>query len=81
MLNRHENRQMKMHFVTLEDLMPQEHFLRNLDRLVDFSFIYDKVVPLYSNTGQPAVDPVLLVKMLLLGYLYGIESETIGTSD
>lgn len=81
MLNRHENRQMKMHFVTLEDLMPQEHFLRNLDRLVDFSFIYDKVVPLYSNTGQPSVDPVLLVKMLLLGYLYGIESETIGTSD
>lgn len=75
MLNRNENRQMKMHFVTLEDLMPQEHFLRNLDRLVDFSFIYDKVAPLYSNTGRPSVDSVLLVKMLLLGYLYGIESE------
>lgn len=75
MLNRNENRQMKMHFVTLEGLMPQEHFLRNLDKAIDFSFIYDKVEHLYSNTGRPSVDPVVLVKMLLIGYLYGIESE------
>lgn len=75
MLNRNENRQMKMHFVTLEDLMPQEHFLRDLERCVDFSFIYDKVETLYSNTGRPSVDPVMLVKMMLIGYLYGIESE------
>lgn len=38
MLNRHENRQMKMHFVTLEDLMPQEHFLRNLDAICPQGF-------------------------------------------
>lgn len=75
MLNRNENRQMKMCFVTLEELMPQEHFLRDLDRCVDFSFIYDKVEALYSNTGRPSVDPVMLIKMMLIGYLYGIESE------
>lgn len=75
MLNRNENRQMKMCFVTLEELMPQEHFLRDLDRCVDFTFVYDKVETLYSNTGRPSVDPVKLVKMLLIGYLYGIESE------
>ena len=75
MLNRNENRQMKMCFVTLEELMPQEHFLRDLDRYVDFNFIYDKVEALYSNTGRPSVDPVMLVKMMLIGYLYGIESE------
>lgn len=75
MLNRNESRQMKMCFVTLEELMPQEHFLRDLDRYVDFSFIYDKVEALYSNTGRPSVDPVMLVKMMLIGYLYGIESE------
>ena len=75
MLNRNENRQMKMCVVTLEKLMPQEHFLRDLDRCVDFSFIYEKVEALYSNTGRPSVDPVMLVKMLLIGYLYGIESE------
>ena len=75
MLNRNENRQMKMCFVTLEELMPQEHFLRDLDRFVDFNFIYDKVEALYSNTGRPSVDPVILIKMMLIGYLYGIESE------
>lgn len=75
MLNRNENRQMKMCLVTLDELMPQEHFLRDLDKCVDFSFIYDKVETLYSNTGRPSVDPVMLVKMMLIGYLYGIESE------
>ncbi len=75
MLNKNENRQMKIHFVTLEELMPQEHFLRDLDRIIDFNFVYDKVEHLYSNTGRSSVDPVVLVKMLLIGYLYGIESE------
>ena len=75
MLNRNENRQMKMCLVTLDELMPQEHFLRDLDRCVDFNFIYDKVEALYSNTGRPSVDPVMLTKMILIGYLYGIESE------
>ena len=49
--------------------------MRDLDRLVDFSFIYEKVESLYSNTGRPSIDPVVLVKMLLIGYLYGIDSE------
>ena len=75
MLKRAESKQMKMSFVTLEELMPQEHFLRDLDRLVDFDFIYDKVAKLYSNTGRPAIDPVVMIKMLLIGYIYGIDSE------
>mgnify|MGYP000208169447 FL=1 len=53
MLNRNENRQMKMCLVTLEELMPQEHFLRDLDRCVDLNFIYDKVEALYSNHRSP----------------------------
>lgn len=75
MLKKSENKQMKMSFVTLENLMPQEHFLRDLDRLVDFDFIYDRVADLYSNTGRPSIDPVVLIKMLLIGYIYGIDSE------
>ena len=75
MLKRAESKQMKMSFVTLEELMPQEHFLRDLDRLVDFDFIYDKVADLYSNTGRPAIDPVVMIKMMLIGYIYGIDSE------
>ena len=55
--------------------MPCEHFLRDLARLVDFDFIYGLVAPLYSDVGRPSVDPVIIVKSLLLGYLYGIPSE------
>ena len=55
--------------------MPEEHFLRRLDGLMDFSFIYQRVENLYSHRGRPSIDPVVIVKMLLLGYLYGIDSE------
>ena len=56
--------------------MPEDHFLRKLDALIDFSFIYDEVRELYcENNGRPGIDPVILVKYLLVGYLYGIESE------
>lgn len=75
MLKKDNGSQQKMFFGTIEDLMPKEHFLRDLDKLVDFNFVYEKVESLYSNTGRPSVDPVVLVKMLLIGYLYGIDSE------
>ena len=75
MMDRSTGIQQKMLYVTLESLMPEKHFLRDLDRLVDFSFIYDLVEPLYSYTGRRSIDPVVIVKMMLLGYLYGIDSE------
>jgi transposase len=75
MMNRRDGVQQKMLCVTLESLMPEKHFLRDLDRLVNFDFIYEKVAPLYSHTGRPSIDPVVIVKMMLLGYLYGIDSE------
>ena len=74
-MKRDGGKQQKMTFLTLEELMPEKHFLRDLERCVDFSFIYDIVEPLYARVGRPSIDPVLLVKMLLLGYLYGIPSE------
>ncbi len=76
MLTKRDEIQIKMHCVTLEDLVPQEHFLRKLENAVDFSFIYDEVRDLYCpDNGRPGIDPVVLVKYLLVGYLYGIESE------
>jgi len=66
----------KMDFVRVEDFVPQDHLLRKVEDLVDFSFIYDEVRDLYcSNNGRPSTDPVVVVKYSLLGYLYGIESE------
>ena len=75
MMTRRDGVQQKMLCVTLESLMPQEHFLRRMDSLMDFSFIYQRVESLYSHRGRPSIDPVVVVKMLLLGYLYGIDSE------
>ena len=75
MMTRRDGVQQKMLCVTLESLMPQEHFLRRLDGLMDFSFIYQRVESLYSHRGRPSIDPVVVVKMLLLGYMYGIDSE------
>ena len=76
MLTQRENMQIKMHCITIEDLIPDDHFLRKLNAMIDFSFIYDEVRELYcDNNGRPSIDPVVLVKYLLVGYLYGIESE------
>lgn len=75
MMTRNEAKQSKLLLVTMEELIPQDHFLRKLDAAISFDFVYDLVSPLYSDRGRPSIDPVLLVKMLLLGYLYGIDSE------
>jgi len=63
------------YYVRMEELVPEDHFLRMVDRYIDFSFIKDKVKHLYSHTGRPSIDPEVLVRMLLIGYLYGITSE------
>ena len=65
--------QLKLHMVTIEDLMPQDHFLRKLEEVLDLSFVYEETAHLYSRKyGRPPIDPVVLVKYLLVGYLHGI---------
>ena len=69
-------KQQKIHVVTLEQLVPQSHLLRKIEAAVDFSFIYDEVRELYSLTnGRPSIDPVIIIKYLLIGFLFGILSE------
>ena len=76
MLREHDNKQIGMEFVCIEELVPKDHLLRKIDRVVDFDFIRDKVKDLYcADNGRPAVDPVVLFKMLFLGYLFGVRSE------
>ena len=68
--------QMKLHMVTIEDLVPEGHFLRKLEATLDLSFVREETAHLYSpRYGRPPIDPVMLVKYLLVGYLYGIPSE------
>jgi len=65
-----------MEFVCIEELVPKDHLLRKIERVIDFEFIREKVKDLYcADNGRPAVDPVVLFKMLFLGYLFGVRSE------
>jgi len=77
MLKQRREKQQQMELVIMEQMVPEDHFLRKVDRAVDFSFIYDLCAPLYcADNGRPAIDPEILFRMLLVGYLYGIKSET-----
>lgn len=76
MLREHNNQQIGMEFVCIEELVPKDHLLRKIDRVIDCEFIREKVKNLYcADNGRPAVDPVVLFKMLFLGYLFGVRSE------
>lgn len=61
--------------VNLDGLVSEEHFLVKLDRAISFDWVRERTRSYYSHTGKPSIDPVVLVKMLLIGYLYGITSE------
>ena len=65
-----------MEFVSIEELVPKEHLLRKIDKVIDFGFIRERVKDLYcADNGRPAIDPVVLFKMLFIGYLFGTRSE------
>jgi transposase len=75
MMTRRMGVQPKIQFYTIEDLMPKEHFLRDLYETIDFDFVYDRVEHLYSKVGRPSIDSVIIAKLFLIGYLYDIHSE------
>ena len=76
MLKKPELQQQELELVSIEALVPEKHLLRKVDQTVDFGFIRERVKHLYcEDNGRPALDPVVLFKLLLLGYLYGVRSE------
>jgi hypothetical protein len=56
-------------------IVPENHLLRLVDKHIDFGFVRDRLEDSYSETGRPSIDPELLLRILLIGYLYGIGSE------
>jgi len=72
MLKKPELQQHELEWVSIEALVPENHLLRKVGQVVDFSFIRDRVKHLYSeDNGRPALDPVVLFKLLLLGICTG----------
>ena len=59
----------------MDDMVPQDHLLRIIDKAIDWSFIYELVEEKYSpDQGRPSMDPVTLIKIPFIQYLYGIKS-------
>ena len=59
----------------LGNYVPQDHLLRQIDPFLDLGDLRDHLAPYYSHTGRPSVDPELMIRMLIVGYCYGIRSE------
>jgi transposase len=59
----------------LEERVPADHLLRKIDAVLDLSRLRSRLAPYYSHTGRPSIDPELMIRMLLIGYCYGIRSE------
>jgi transposase len=59
----------------LEKHIPEDHLLRQIDQFLDFDPVRVHLDPFYSHTGRPSIDPELMIRMLLIGYCYGIRSE------
>ena len=72
--NKTEQKQQYMICALLDDLVPEDHLVRKLDRYIDWSFIYDICDPLYSNRGTNRVDPVVLFKMMFINIIFGYHS-------
>ena len=59
----------------LEDYVAEDHLLRGIDRCLDLSNLHSHLAPYYSHTGRPSIDPELMIRMLIIGYCFGIRSE------
>lgn len=61
--------------INLEEFVPQDHFLRAVDRYLDLADFREHLKGFYSHIGRPSIDPELIIRMLIVGYCYGIRSE------
>jgi transposase len=57
------------------DKVPSDHLVRQIDGLLDLSWVHNELAPFYSHTGRPSIDPVLMIRMLIVGYVFALRSE------
>lgn len=63
--------QIQMVILDIDSMIPEDHLLRRIKNYVNFDFIYEKAVPYYSPIGRKSIDPVVLIKMLLMVIFMG----------
>src|SRR5512137_73324 len=76
MMGRQSGGQEKLFYsFNLDDHVPADHLLRGIDQFLDLGELHQHLAPYYSHTGRPSIDPQLLIRMLIVGYCFGIRSE------
>jgi len=75
MMGQHTRSESLFYYFRLEDHVPENHLLRLIDRHVSFDFVREMLRDSYSETGRPSIDPEVLLRILLIGYIYGVTSE------
>jgi transposase len=75
MMGQHTRSESLFYYFRLDDQVPENHLLRLVDKHIDFGFVRERLKDSYSEAGRPSIDPELLLRILLIGYLYGISSE------
>src|SRR6266704_903356 len=75
MMGQHDRSEALFYYFRLEDQVPENHLLRLIEKHISFEFVRERLRNSYSETGRPSIDPELLLRVLLIGYLYGITSE------
>ena len=59
----------------LDEVVPADHLVRRIDAVLDLSWVHRELSPYYSHTGRPSIDPELMIRMLIVGYVFAIRSE------
>ena len=59
----------------LDQVVPADHLVRQIDGVLDLDWVHKELAPYYSPTGRPSIDPVLMIRMLIVGYVFAIRSE------
>jgi transposase len=75
MMGHHARSEALFYYFRLEDQVPENHLLRLIDKHISFEFVRQQLKDSYSESGRPSIDPELLLRILLIGYLYGVTSE------
>jgi transposase len=75
MMGQHARSESLFYYFRLEDQVPENHLLRMIDRHISFQFVREKLRESYSAIGRPSIDPEVLLRILVIGYLYGVTSE------
>jgi transposase len=75
MMGQHDRSEALFYYFRLEDHVPENHLLRLIEKHISFAFVRERLKASYSESGRPSIDPELLLRILLIGYLYGITSE------